>query len=213
MELDLYCWRNYYHCCWASFLVHHRGFVSVAFVQILWCYWDTRYFCSNSPDKNTFLTAEQTALVQRRIETDRGDSEFDPLTREKFVAYVWDFKLWGFALCFMCSTTASYAISFFLPTILRGLDYSVRDSQLLVCSQHLLERQLILTLYTERSAICRHNSVCSLLLHFVGSGRLPRSFLNFQLCFVDHWMRHDCLHNLQRLEICRDLCSYGWMCL
>jgi len=70
--------------------------------------------------------------MRQRIEDDRGDSEFDALTREKFFRYVKDLKLWGFALCFMASTTPSYAIAFFLPAILRGMNFSVRDSQLLV---------------------------------------------------------------------------------
>jgi len=93
-----------------------------------------------SPDRNTFLTTEQTALVKQRIETDRGDSEFDALTWKKFLIYTQDLKLWGFALCFMCSTTASYAINFFLPTILRGMHYSVKDSQLLVSSTSFSKR-------------------------------------------------------------------------
>jgi len=87
----------------------------------------------SSPDKNTFLSQEETALVRQRIEDDRGDSEFDALIIKKFVFYVKDLKLWGFASCFMASTMPTLAIAFFLPAILRGMNFSVRDSQLLVC--------------------------------------------------------------------------------
>merc|ERR1711881_586993 len=42
-----------------------------------------------------------------------------------------DLKLWAFALCFMSSTTASYAFSYFLPVILQGGGYNVKESLLL----------------------------------------------------------------------------------
>ncbi|KAG8931508.1 hypothetical protein FRC02_002633 [Tulasnella sp. 418] len=93
----------------------------------------TFYLNHYSPDKNKFLSAEQTEWLLQRINKDRGDAEYDPLTMKKFWAYVQDLKLWAFALCFMASTLASYAISFFLPVILAGMRYNTRDSQLL-CS-------------------------------------------------------------------------------
>jgi hypothetical protein len=88
--------------------------------------------CFTSPDKNTFLTAEQTKLVQDRIELDRGDSEFDRLTWKKFCKYSRDLKLWGFGLCFMATLSTTYGLQFFTPVILRGMGYNKRDSQLLV---------------------------------------------------------------------------------
>lgn len=69
--------------------------------------------------------------MRARVEADRGDSEHDPLTWAKAGKYALDLKLWAFALLFMCSTMPAYAFSYFLPVILRGMGYSVRDSQLL----------------------------------------------------------------------------------
>ena len=43
----------------------------------------TFFFVPDFPDRNKFLTAEQTALVLERVERDRGDSLPDPLTKEK----------------------------------------------------------------------------------------------------------------------------------
>ncbi|KAG9049977.1 hypothetical protein FS837_008327 [Tulasnella sp. UAMH 9824] len=85
------------------------------------------------PDRNTFLTPEETGFVKSRIDEDRGDAQFDTLTVQKALAYTCDLKLWAYGLLFMCCTFPSYSIAFFLPTIIGGMGYSVRDSQLL-CS-------------------------------------------------------------------------------
>jgi len=84
------------------------------------------------PDKNTFLTKEQTKWVLDRIEADRADSQYDHFTAEKLWGYTRDIHTWGFAVLFGCSTTAGYAFAYFLPIILmNGMGYSPRDAQLL----------------------------------------------------------------------------------
>ncbi|KIJ26444.1 hypothetical protein M422DRAFT_55533 [Sphaerobolus stellatus SS14] len=57
------------------------------------------------PDKNTFLTKEETELIKARVERDRADGEYDPLTLQKCLKYAMDLKLWSFALCYLCTTT------------------------------------------------------------------------------------------------------------
>lgn len=47
------------------------------------------------PDKNKFLTSEETALIKERVERDRGDTTHDQLTFQKVLHYVCDFKLWS----------------------------------------------------------------------------------------------------------------------
>jgi hypothetical protein len=84
------------------------------------------------PDKNTFLTKEETKWVLDRIEADRADSQYDHFTAEKLWGYARDIHNWGFALLFGCTTTAGYAFAYFLPIILmEGMGYSSRDAQLL----------------------------------------------------------------------------------
>ncbi|KAG6841417.1 hypothetical protein C0991_011311 [Blastosporella zonata] len=48
------------------------------------------------PDKNKFLSPEQTALVLRRIEEDRGDSIPDEITRSKVFKHLGDWTLWSY---------------------------------------------------------------------------------------------------------------------
>lgn len=57
-----------------------------------------------SPEKNTFLTSEETKWVRERIERDRGDSAPDPLTWSKLKKYALDLKIWAFSMCFLCTT-------------------------------------------------------------------------------------------------------------
>lgn len=83
------------------------------------------------PDKNTFLTEKETAFVIDRINAERGDAEADKLTFGAAMNHLKDFKLWLFAVLFMCTTLPAYAFAYFLPIILSGGGYPVQTSLLL----------------------------------------------------------------------------------
>ncbi|KAG8807311.1 hypothetical protein FRC18_005628, partial [Serendipita sp. 400] len=83
------------------------------------------------PDKNRFLTYEETKLIIHRINADRGDAEYDQMSWAKFRSYLLDVKIWCFGLLFFGSTVPSYAIASFAPIILMGGGRSVVQSQLL----------------------------------------------------------------------------------
>ncbi|KAK0451142.1 major facilitator superfamily domain-containing protein [Desarmillaria tabescens] len=87
-------------------------------------------FIPDFPDKNTFLTAKQTALVLRRIEEDRGDSVPDSL-RGKVLLHLSDWKIWIFATMYLCVTVPAYAIGFFASEILNGMGWNAEMSMLL----------------------------------------------------------------------------------
>ncbi|KAH7106432.1 MFS general substrate transporter [Auriculariales sp. MPI-PUGE-AT-0066] len=84
------------------------------------------------PDKAKFLTPEEIQLIRERVDYDRGDSIPDKLDWTKTKKYACDLKLWAFAMMFLCSTLPSYAYSLFLPIIMAGMGFSLRDSQLLI---------------------------------------------------------------------------------
>lgn len=52
------------------------------------------FYVPDFPDQNRFLTPEQTALVLRRVEEDRGDSVPDKLTARKVARHVGDWTVW-----------------------------------------------------------------------------------------------------------------------
>lgn len=86
------------------------------------------------PDKAKFLTEDAKQLILTRIQRDRSDAQHDALTLKKIGHYALDAKLWVFALMFGASTTGSYALSYFLPTILAGMGFDTKFSQILVVS-------------------------------------------------------------------------------
>ncbi|KAG5647084.1 hypothetical protein DXG03_001454 [Asterophora parasitica] len=54
------------------------------------------FFIPDFPDQNKFLTPEQTALVLKRIEDDRGDSIPDKITLKKVFKHLGDWTLWSY---------------------------------------------------------------------------------------------------------------------
>ncbi len=60
------------------------------------------------PDKNTFLSAEQTAWVLARIDADRSDAQYDHWTAKKFWGYFLDPHLWSFSVLFAAVSTTTY---------------------------------------------------------------------------------------------------------
>ncbi|OTB01914.1 hypothetical protein M426DRAFT_74946 [Hypoxylon sp. CI-4A] len=76
-------------------------------------------------DRNTFLSAQEAALVKARLAEDRGDEERERVTWPVFVETVADWKVWAFALMYSAGAVGVYAFLFFLPLILRnGMGYS-----------------------------------------------------------------------------------------
>ena len=65
-----------------------EGAITIVFGLVAW------HYLPDFPDRNQFLTQEQTALVLRRIEHDRGDSLPDTPTWTKILLYLRDWKLW-----------------------------------------------------------------------------------------------------------------------
>lgn len=86
------------------------------------------------PDKAKFLSEDAKQLILTRIQRDRSDAQHDALTFKKTARYALDIKLWVFALMFGASTTGSYALSYFLPSILAGMGFDTKFSQILVVS-------------------------------------------------------------------------------
>ncbi len=82
------------------------------------------FYIVDFPDKNKFLSPEDTKIIIDRVNRDRGDGMPDELTGKKALQHLADWHTWAFGLCFMCSTLPSYAFSYFLPVILAGAGYS-----------------------------------------------------------------------------------------
>lgn len=66
-----------------------EGLLTVIVAVLAWL------FVIDFPDKSqNFLTDEQAAFIQHRIQADRGDALPDTLTWKKALGHLADFKLW-----------------------------------------------------------------------------------------------------------------------
>ncbi|PPQ99395.1 hypothetical protein CVT24_005378 [Panaeolus cyanescens] len=83
------------------------------------------------PDRNTFLTVEQTEAVLKRIDEDRGDAMPDEITYQKIKRHMGDWKIWCYGLIFLFYALPGYGQNFFLPIILKGMGWSTKAALLL----------------------------------------------------------------------------------
>ncbi|KAK0494759.1 major facilitator superfamily domain-containing protein [Armillaria luteobubalina] len=90
----------------------------------------SRLYIPDFPDRNDFLTAEQTALVLQRVEEDRGDSLPDSL-KGKVLLHLSDWKVWVYAVMYLCITVPAYAVGYFVTLILSGMGWNLEMSLLL----------------------------------------------------------------------------------
>ncbi|MCJ1361955.1 hypothetical protein MMC16_001056 [Acarospora aff. strigata] len=96
-------------------------------------YWFLVDFPDGKHKSWKFLSDREIQFIIDRVERDRGDTKLEPFTFGKFLRPALDLKIWGFAMCFLCTTTVTYAIAYFLPIILRnGMGFSIAASQCLV---------------------------------------------------------------------------------
>ncbi|KAJ7018346.1 major facilitator superfamily domain-containing protein, partial [Mycena alexandri] len=101
-----------------------EGALTIVFGIVGW------FFLPTFPDRNDFLSPEETVIVLDRVQSDRGDSLPDLLTWQKFID-AFDWRVWAYALMFLCATISTYGVGFFVTLILRGLGWSVAASLLL----------------------------------------------------------------------------------
>ena len=123
------------------------------------------------PDKNTFLTKEETDWVLNRIEADRADSQYDHFTAQKLWGYICDIHNWSFALLSGCSATTGYAFAYFLPIILMdGLGFSSRDAQLMSAPTSVFASifAFALAILGDRKRTCAPGIVFSAFVTIVG---------------------------------------------
>lgn len=113
-------WRGLFFCCRSIKLTTKWRWVFVIEGLLTVCIALMGYLVLvDFPDRSTFLTPEQKAMVVERIHRDRGDSVADPMTTKKFLAYLCEPKIWLFAVWFCVTTLGTYSMSFFLPRILK----------------------------------------------------------------------------------------------
>ncbi|KAL2842029.1 phthalate transporter [Aspergillus pseudoustus] len=123
--------------------------------------------------KNTtrpFLTQREVDFVIARLEKDRNDVHAEAFELRNYLRAGADLKVWGFAALFGLITTITYAISYFLPIILRdGMGFGLAASLCLTAPPYVLNGLVLIGTawlsdkYRLRSPILLFNG-CGLLM-------------------------------------------------
>ncbi|KGO44234.1 Major facilitator superfamily domain, general substrate transporter [Penicillium expansum] len=87
---------------------------------------------------DTFLKPEEKEFIIARINNDSGDAEEDPITMERILHHLKDWKLCVWAFNLMASTLPGYAYSYFKTVILMGMGFSNTQSQLLSAPPYII---------------------------------------------------------------------------
>ncbi|KAE8454444.1 hypothetical protein EG329_000066 [Mollisiaceae sp. DMI_Dod_QoI] len=86
-----------------------------------------------SPTSWHFLNEKEADFIVARIEHDRADIKVEPFHLGTYLRTGLDWKVWGFSMLYVLTTTNSYAIAYFLPIILRdGMGFDIAEAQCLV---------------------------------------------------------------------------------
>lgn len=141
------------------------------------------------PDKNNFLTYEETQLVKERVELDRADTEHDALTVEKCLRYACDLKLYSFSLGYLCTTLATYAYGYFTPIILVGMGFSIKNAQLLIAPTGLCACliALIMSRLSDRTGMRGPFIILQACMAITGLSMTafhPKNAVRFAGCFI-----------------------------
>ncbi|KAJ5550964.1 hypothetical protein N7461_005662 [Penicillium sp. DV-2018c] len=83
------------------------------------------------PTRAKFLKPEEQQFIIDRINNDSGDAHEDPVTWERALHHLKDWKLYVWAFQLMASTLPGYAYSYFKTVIIKGMGFSSTESQLL----------------------------------------------------------------------------------
>lgn len=85
-----------------------------------------------------FLKPEEQEFIIARINNDSGDAAEDPITMERVLHHLKDWKLYVWAFNLMASTLPGYAYSYFKTVIIMGMGFSSTESQLLSAPPYIL---------------------------------------------------------------------------
>jgi hypothetical protein len=83
-------------------------------------------FPEKAPKSWKFLSQKEVDWVIAGINKDRADTETVPFNLKQYLKCAGDSKIWVFSFMFAMTTTNTYALAYFTPTILtRGMGFSL----------------------------------------------------------------------------------------
>ncbi|KEF58316.1 uncharacterized protein A1O9_06242 [Exophiala aquamarina CBS 119918] len=102
------------------------GLITTVLAFPLW------FLISEFPEKAKWLKPEELAQLRASLSEDRAEILEEQMNMARALKALKDWKVWLLASLLFFLTSAAYTMSFFTPTILSSLGYSVAMSQILV---------------------------------------------------------------------------------
>lgn len=90
------------------------------------------FLISEFPEKAKWLKPDELAQLRASLAEDRAEILEEQMNMARALKALKDWKVWLLASLLFFLTSAAYTMSFFTPTILKSLGYSVAMSQILV---------------------------------------------------------------------------------
>ncbi|KAL9582236.1 MAG: hypothetical protein Q9212_003411 [Teloschistes hypoglaucus] len=81
------------------------------------------------PEQAKFLDSDERAVLLQRLEEDEGFAKMDTLNRKSFLRTLSDWKIWVGGLMYLGTTTSTYSVSYYLPTVLKEFGYTSSAAQ------------------------------------------------------------------------------------
>ncbi|KAL4914791.1 major facilitator superfamily domain-containing protein [Aspergillus aurantiobrunneus] len=90
-----------------------------------------KWLVADWPDKASFLTDDERTLQKAKMTQDDGEASMDRLTPAARKRIFFDWKIYLGCIMYIGTINTTYAVSFFVPTIISQLGFTASDAQLL----------------------------------------------------------------------------------
>ncbi|KAL9588404.1 MAG: hypothetical protein Q9203_002789 [Teloschistes exilis] len=81
------------------------------------------------PEQAQFLNSDERVVLLQRLEEDEGFAKMNTLNRKSFLRTLSDWKIWVGGLMYLGTTTSTYSVSYYLPTVLKEFGYTSSAAQ------------------------------------------------------------------------------------
>ena len=133
------------------------------------------FILPNNPSEASFLDESERLLAVARLKEDNIDVEDRHFSKVQFFEVIKDKKLWALMVAYLGLLTPMYSICFFLPHLVRKMNFDVLQAQLLSSPPYILAS--IGTVAVAFYSVCNSHFFIEFSFFFVGFCSLIQTFI------------------------------------
>ncbi|KAL8775825.1 MAG: hypothetical protein Q9194_003601 [Teloschistes cf. exilis] len=99
----------------------------LSFIMFIWVI--AKWLIVDWPEQAQFLNSDERVVLLQRLEEDEGFAKMNTLNRKSFLRTLSDWKIWVGGLMYLGTTTSTYSVSYYLPTVLKEFGYTSSAAQ------------------------------------------------------------------------------------